>query len=272
MKSIFTYMAILTLLFAFGCNAENPICSPNFCAIGEVFPRSELDTATFSEVDIDDSVIFATLVATPTPKTPDTLTLATIVADVASGGTQYKNKIVTIEATVKESFESGGFVLATNNDNVVFFVGNRTQPELLESYQEGKSYTFTVFIDKIEPPETHFPTYAIWSKVPKDVDVFQINFTTLVESISRGSTEYLNRFVRFTATVDKPASIFTTTDTITVDTKKDKVAFFITNRTHPPKIMQKFQNGQSYEFTVFLANISDSDVLGISAYGVLVFE
>ena len=56
-----------------GCSAENPICSTNFCAIGEVFPRSELEEGqAFSEVDIDDSVIFATLVGTPIPDQPTT--------------------------------------------------------------------------------------------------------------------------------------------------------------------------------------------------------
>ena len=52
MKSILAYVPILALLIlTIGCNAENPICTDNFCAIGEVFPRSELDTADFSEVD-----------------------------------------------------------------------------------------------------------------------------------------------------------------------------------------------------------------------------
>ena len=220
---LLSLLLLLSTPFVFGCSAENPICSTNFCAIGEVFPRAELGDREFSEVDIDDSVIFATLVGTPLPTKqptePDTTTLAAIVADVAKGGTQYTNKIVTIDGTVEQVFETGGFVLSTNNDTVTFFVGNRTQPELLEPYEEGGTYTFTLFIDGIDPPDEQFSTYAIWSKIPKDVDVVSVNFVNLIESLSGGSTEHLNRFVRFTATVRSPASTFTTTDTITVDTR-----------------------------------------------------
>ena len=64
----FSLILIAILIFSIGCHTENPICSTNFCAIGEVFPRSELeDGQAFSEVDIDDSVIFATLAGGDTP-------------------------------------------------------------------------------------------------------------------------------------------------------------------------------------------------------------
>ena len=51
MKSILK-PAVMLIVFAIliltiGCSAENPICTTNFCAVGEVFPRSELDTANF---------------------------------------------------------------------------------------------------------------------------------------------------------------------------------------------------------------------------------
>ena len=58
------------IVVLFGCEAQNPICTDNFCVVGEVFPRSELDAnQEFSKVEIDDSVIFATL-ATATLTTP----------------------------------------------------------------------------------------------------------------------------------------------------------------------------------------------------------
>ena len=71
----FTFsLFVIAVIFTLGCSAENPICTTNFCAIGEVFPRSELeDGQAFSEVDIDDSMIFARLVGGTTPvpvKTP----------------------------------------------------------------------------------------------------------------------------------------------------------------------------------------------------------
>ena len=247
-----------------------------------MFPRSELDTANFSEVDIDDSVIFSTLIGTRLPEDatlPTTnvvpegdITLSDIVSDVAAGGTQYTNKIVTIQGTIKSVFESGARTLITNNQNVSFYIINQTNPELLDSYKKGNTYTLTVFIDEIEPPEEQFNWYAIWSTLPKDANVISVNFPSLVESLSSGNTEYLNRLVRFTATVKNPASIFTTTDTITVATNKDKVSFFVRNRTFPPKIMNKYQRGQSYKMTVFVEKVAVSEILGTSIHSVIVFE
>jgi len=96
----FTFsLFVIAVIFTLSCSAENPICTTNFCAVGEVFPRSELeDGQAFSEVDIDDSVIFATLAGgtTPVKTTPPTLPpgvesveLSTIVGDVAAGNTSY---------------------------------------------------------------------------------------------------------------------------------------------------------------------------------------
>ena len=280
---LFTFsLFIIVVISILGCSAENPICSTNFCAVGEVFPRSELeDGQAFSEVDIDDSVIFATLVGTPIPDQPTTpatqetepesTTVSSIVSDVAAGGTRYTNKIVTIQGTVESVFESGTRTLVTNNDNVTFYVRNQTKPELLDSYKEGGTYTFTLFISGIDPPEEEFNWYAIWGVMPKQADVLSVDFADVIESVSQGSEEYLNRFIMFTATVKNPASIFTS-DTISLVTDKDNVIFFVRNRTYPPEIMGKYQQGQSYKFTAFLERISVSEVLGVSAHSVIVFE
>ena len=84
---LFTFsLFIIVVISMLGCSAENPICSTNFCAVGEVFPRSELeDGQAFSEVDIDDTVIFATLAGgdTPVQTTPVATTLPP--DDVAPG-------------------------------------------------------------------------------------------------------------------------------------------------------------------------------------------
>lgn len=61
---------LLICLVITGCDAQNPICSDNFCVVGEVFPRSELDTnQEFSEANVDDSKILAALATTPQPAT-----------------------------------------------------------------------------------------------------------------------------------------------------------------------------------------------------------
>ena len=170
--SLFHYL--LLLLFPYSAvQPRTPSVLQTFVQIGEVFPRSDLeDGQAFSEVDIDDSVIFATLVGTPIPDQPTTpatqetepesTTVSSIVSDVAAGGTRYTNKIVTIQGTVESVFESGARTLVTNNDNVTFYVENRTKPELLDSYKEGGTYTFTLFISGTDPPEEEFNWYAIW--------------------------------------------------------------------------------------------------------------
>ena len=63
-------LPLLICLVIIGCDAQNPVCSDNFCVVGEVFPRSELDpNQEFSEANVDDSKILAALATTPQPAT-----------------------------------------------------------------------------------------------------------------------------------------------------------------------------------------------------------
>ena len=279
MKVLTFSLFVIAVVFILGCSAENPICSTNFCAIGEVFPRSELeDGQLFSEVDIDDSVIFATLTGAATsaetiqPALDDSVTLADIVADVAAGGTIYAGKIVRITGTVDDVFESGGMILLTNNEDVTFFVSNSENPELLIQYKEKQTYDFTLFINKIEPPEELYPEYAIWSNVPKDTQIISVNFGDVVSKVAQGNSDYVSKFLRFTATIRNDASIFTTTDTVSLVTDNTSVSFLISNRTFPPAIMNQYEKGKSYDFTVFVGAIRESDVLGYSVHTNIVIE
>ena len=43
-------LIVIAVVSILGCSAENPICSTNFCAIGEVFPRSELSEGVSARV------------------------------------------------------------------------------------------------------------------------------------------------------------------------------------------------------------------------------
>ena len=190
MKSILAYIPILTLLiFTIGCNAENPICTTNFCAVGEVFPRSELDTADFSEVDIDDSVIFATLVGVPTPveatpvnpvqtpvpvNTNGVQTFADIISDVAANkaNSVYLEQTVTITATVRfnlfVSDNRGGITLKTNNNDVIFYITDFDNPESLQKYNEEQIYTFTVYIRNVVESNTRRGLWLIFSHEIKE--------------------------------------------------------------------------------------------------------
>ena len=174
LKSLLYYMLMLSafalMIFTIGCSAENPICSTNFCAVGEVFPRSELEAAAiFSEVDVDDSVIFATLIGGVTPvetaETPavDSVTFADIVADVAAGGTEYLNQTVTIRADVRLKLETGSLALQTHDDKVFFFITDRDNSGELERYNQLSTYNFTIYIRSILPPDEDFDEYAVFS-------------------------------------------------------------------------------------------------------------
>ena len=168
-------IAMLTL----GCSAENPVCSTNFCAVGEVFPRSELDTDTFSEVDIDDSMLLASLVGVPMPvetthvETVEAetapVTLADIVSDVAKNGTSsgFIGQTVEIEGTVHFNLvvrsNKGGISLVTEYQNIFFYVTDFDTPLTLLSYAEGQTYTFKLVVRQVLRSTTDAGVIYIYS-------------------------------------------------------------------------------------------------------------
>ena len=180
--TILILFAITIVAFA-GCEAQNPVCTDNFCFVGEAFPRSELEAGQeFSEVAIDDSVIFATLItgttpvatvpavetpAASTPASVETVSLSDIIADTAAGGKLYEYKLLNIRATVSldnSLFRTGTVTLVTNNDDVSFFVGNRHNPTAMDKYKEDQTYNFTVFISEIKASTSNTDRTNIWSK------------------------------------------------------------------------------------------------------------
>ena len=176
--------AIFVFAMAFtGCSAENPICSTNFCAVGEVFPRSELDDdATFSEVDIDDTQLIAVFGTIPTPAAKTTplesnvVPLADILSDVAAGNTTYLNKTVTVTGFVVYRDTKGKDAIVINETNTLtplttaFFIEDFGNPATFDVYTIGQSYTFTVNIYTITPPEGDKAYYSLFSKFPDETD------------------------------------------------------------------------------------------------------
>ena len=181
MKHItFSLFLILSVIFSFlGCEAQNPVCTDNFCFVGEAFPRSELEAGQeFSEVDIDDSVIFATLIGTPTPvetqpvevnpqtqnptnPTQATLeganqtTIGAIVSNTVLGGNRFEGTIVEITAVVDLlDDENEWLTLDTNNPNATFYVnayGDLLEGTFKTPFIEGNSYTLQLYIQEQEP-------------------------------------------------------------------------------------------------------------------------
>ena len=171
LKSLLYYVLMLSafalMIFTLGCNTENPLCTDNYCVEGEIYPRSEL-VGDFSPIAVDDSVVFATLVGGVKPvetiETPaDSVTFADIVADVASGGTEYLNQTVTTRAVVKFKLESGSLSLETHDDTVFFFITDRDSAGELERYNQYSTYDFTIYIRSILPPDEEFNEYAVFS-------------------------------------------------------------------------------------------------------------
>ena len=263
-------------LVIIGCSAENPICSTNFCAVGEVFPRSELeDGQAFSEVDIDDSVIFATLVGTtPVETTPaetpvtDSISFDDIVTDAAAGGTKYVGQTVTITAAVRFKFETA-VSLFTNNENVNFYVRSPDMPNKLNDFEEGRTYQIKVEVTHINPPDEQFDTYAVFSnidalQVPITVDPVKTSLKEIVEDVTSGDRNFLGNTVSIRGEVRfnfaNPLLGGSPLGSITLVTNNTHVSFFISDPDKNTGVanMRRFQEGQSYNFTVFIYRIAPS--------------
>ena len=250
-----------------GCDAQNPVCTDNFCVVGEVFQRSELDAnQEFSEVDVDDSVILATLLGTTPvettpvetePTTDDAVSLATVVADVAAGGVRYSGKIITITAEVQADVSSftdrDAITLITNNEKVWFFVHSSETPARLANYEVGKTYTFNLFVLQVIPPEVLSPQYKIWTNIP--IERVSADIDTIVADVARGNRTYIDKVVEIQAKVRFDTTVFTPYDTISLQTNNDKVSFFISNTTETITILDQYKEGSIYEFTVFIRDI-----------------
>ena len=267
MKYLTLILFALAIVVFAGCEAQNPVCTHNFCFVGEAFPRSELEAGQpFDEVDIDDSIIFTKIITWETPiprpatqeKQPDSGTLADIVADVAAGNKTYAGKMVTITATVTRDVSTfnnrDAIALNTNNEDVVFFVSSDGNPKLLENYKVDESYTFDLFVLNITDPDPDFPQHGIFAGYSTARISASIN--TVVADVAAGGRSYISKIVSLTGIVESPAEVFIdTSDTISLLTNNTKVIFFVSNWTASPNIMAKYKKGSSYDFDVFIRTI-----------------
>ena len=272
---------ILTLLIlTIGCNAENPICTTNFCAVGEVFPRSELDTANFSEVDIDDSVIFATLVDIPQPvevapiepdiqtAPADSVALADIVADVARNGTNsvYKGQTVTITGAVDFTFKAtatrnSGITLHTHNKQIVFFVNDDEGVDDLAHLANGSTYTFTLLISDVKPSSSNPEKTNIWSDAKKrpskaNVDIETVTMAQIVSNVARGGKQYLGKTIKVRATVS--FALLKTSGLISLSTNNANVGFNILD-TQNPENLSRYNSNVAYNFTLYIYDIKQDE-------------
>jgi hypothetical protein len=271
---LFTFSLIaVAVVLTLGCETRNPICSENFCVVGEVFPRSKLDTAVFSEVAVDDTRILAILTGitpvTPPVETPVddpvSVSMETIVADVTANGSnsEYKEKTVTLTATVEFSFttQSGDTVITlfTHNDNVSFYVDRVNTVSDPSEMGSHTTYTFTLFIADIiesttDPGDTLIFSGLIERPTLADIEIEDVTLAEIVSDVAAGGQSYLWKTVRLEATVLSDATL--AEGVISLVTGDAGVHFFIIDLSRPEKL-DAYRSLLSYTFTLYIENIAE---------------
>ena len=110
--------------------------------------------------------IFANIVESPTKADIEIqdVTVAAIVSDVATGGTQYLKSTVRINAQVwLDTITLGnnqGIVLLTDNDNVIFYVIDPDVSDNLTQYAANSTYEFVLFVGSISQDDDGFTISA----------------------------------------------------------------------------------------------------------------
>ena len=143
------------LIFCFGCNTENPLCTDNYCVEGEIYPRAWLDTSEdFETISVDDAAILNAIVGTtPAPPTlTATPTLSEVVAHVAAGGRDCIDETYTLTGVVEFNYQSttSQFItLDTGNDDISFFITDQDKSGSLADYARGETHTFTCTIKSV---------------------------------------------------------------------------------------------------------------------------
>ena len=270
-----TLMKLLSLLllistsFVFGCSSENPICSDNFCVAGEIFPRSEIGDREFSEVEVDDAVIFATLatvkpvpsVEKPIPAEPNTVletpvngitktTVASIVSNTLAGDSRFEGTLVEITGTVDWiSNDRGAISLETNNPDVIFYVrasGDTLDRAFKTNFTEGTSYTFQLYIQEQEADP--LGGYDIWSYPVEDVIESTVN--AIVSDTFTNGNRFEGKSVELTATI---RSVGEDNDYISLQTNNDDVRFFVDPFGNFGDAFERtFIEGNSYSIQIYI--------------------
>ena len=175
-------LLLLLTPFILGCSTENPLCSTTYCVDGEIFLRSQLlEGEEFSEVNVvEQSLIAAFANVTPqipvetTPPLAETeVSVIDIINDVGNGSTKYLNQTVSVTGTVVWKNDTGtgillyknANVIAAGNDNARFFITTQDDPVPLAPYIVGNTYTFTVLIATIVPPDDDDDGYLIGARI-----------------------------------------------------------------------------------------------------------
>lgn len=244
-----------------GCEARNPICSENFCVVGEVFLRSEIGDREFSEVDVNDSQILAVLVGTPQQPTtePDAeVTVSDIISDVANGGTAYIGETVTLTATVLVNLtndDQDAIALVTDNEDIAFFVTSHNETRSLADYIAGNSYTFKLYIKDVRESTVTPGHTNIWSH--ETLLDTEVTLDEIYSDVEAGGTTHIHKTVIVTGTVawksDDGETIVISSDGFVEDT-----AFFV---THREGFDASYHIGSSHTLKVFVEGVTKTETI-----------
>lgn len=272
MKRLTFSLFIIAIISTLGCSTENPLCTDNFCVEGKIYPKSELvEGQEYGDLPIDDAIIFATLAAgtIPVETTPiESVALDAIVADTAKGGTTYIGEMLTITAPVQFVFD-GSISLFTKTDRVSFYVKNPKDPEKLNVFQEGKTYTFTVEIVDIEPPDEEFNWYAIWSNMTSDTSVVEVppvevTVASLIADVAVGGTTYVGKTIKVNATVEAGTAETEGLGLGLITNNND--VLWIAVYPKDTTVLDPYVIDKSYTFTLLIHSIDPPDPTQVDQY------
>ena len=259
--TVFSLIITVILIFSIGCSTENPICGDTLCVDGSVFLKSDLtDNDKYDSVSVDESGLIAALGDIPPAETrpANDITLSQIINETLSGVNRTAGKAIKITGTVDRTANTfphnDVITLETSTDTVVFYITNTTESAVKEmaKYEQGVSYTFTLFVLTIRPPDANRTEHEIWTAELKSMEAEPVELNNIVSNVAIGGDHYLAKLLKFEATVQFKLK---ESDAISLITKNAKVAFFVTNWNTPPDRMGGYIEGQSYPFTVFLRQI-----------------
>ena len=178
-----------------------------------------------------------------------TVSVADIVSDTGNSGSAYEGQILPVSGAVRELFSSGEtFLLETQNESVTFFVRSWGTGERLDSYEVGKSYTFTLYIQDQALAFQQTEKFNVWTDLVKDSQASDVSIDTLTTDAKSENQRYAQSVITLQATVSNitgSAIYLKDTDLVT--------SVYIRRSGHVDE--ETYQVNQTYDFTVFVFKI-----------------
>ena len=286
-----TVSVILILLPAalfFGCESENPVCTDNFCFLGEVFPREDLDPSRpYKLADVDDTAIFASLreradidvplildeirdadLIQPEPPEPEEIKLKDIVEKVKRRQSHHiVGKTIRFQTRVDAVYdESAVFRTSDKDEDVLIYAITPDFPQRLSVLNRGRVYNFIATIHKITPPSTspdlnqdiygHWAIWVILETTPEFVEgsIEEVSVRNLVRDVIFRRNTYVGNTIEITATVIEDSTELRSAQYIVLETDNRRIVWYLYNDSKRGELF-RYKSGESYTFTMFIHSV-----------------